>query len=89
MQKVALQTLPSGRQFFRYTTTDGLLGYAGTGQGKVPAEERAVKVTVLAAHGNIASVEIDSVAFVDYAHVARIDGRWQVVNVLWRPKQGR
>jgi len=83
LQKVIVQGLPNGREIFRYTTTDGLVEYATSGQSKKPEDERAVEVTLLGAEGNIATIRIDSVDFVDFAHVARINGEWRIVNVLW------
>lgn len=87
LQKVVVRKLPNGREIFQYSLTDDLVGYTASGQGKKPAEERKVKVKIHAAHGNIATIEIDSVDFLDYAHVARIEGKWKIVNVLWRPHE--
>ncbi len=87
LQKVIVTKLPSGREFFRYTTTDGLIDYTRTGQGKLPEAERNVVVTIHHVHGNIATIEIDSVGFNDYAHVAKLGDEWKIVNVLWRPNE--
>ncbi len=46
-----------------------------------------MKVKIHAAFANIATIEIDSADFLDYAHVAKIDGKWKIVNVLWRPHE--
>jgi hypothetical protein len=85
LQKVAVRELPNGREYFQYTVTDGLVGYTGSGMGVKPEDERHVEVTVLAVFGNIATISIDSADFLDYAHVAKLNGKWKIVNVLWRP----
>ena len=41
-----------------------------------------IKVDVYDVHGNIALAKVTS-QFVDYCELAKIDGRWQVLNVLW------
>ncbi len=86
LQKVMVQKLPNGREFFRYTTTDGLIEYSRAGMGRKPEAERKVEVTVLEASGNIASLRVNSADFVDFVHVARINGEWKIVNVIWVPK---
>ncbi len=83
LQKVTVRGLPNGREIFSYTSTDGLAEYANSGQSKKPEEQRAVKTTLLAVEGNMATIRIDSADFIDFAHVARINGEWKIVNVLW------
>jgi hypothetical protein len=41
------------------------------------------KVQVLDRTDRMASVRTDAVWGIDYMHLARIDGEWRVVNVLW------
>lgn len=65
---------------------------AGTkiGGGKnTPKDKQRKEVKVLDVFGNAASVRIDATDWVDYLHVAKWNGRWVIVNVLWelRPKQ--
>ena len=86
LQKVMVQALPNGREMFRYTSTDGLIEYARSGLRTKPEEERKVAVTVHRVFEGIATITIDSADFLDYAHVARIDGKWKIVNVLWAPR---
>jgi hypothetical protein len=35
----------------------------------------------------MAAVRAKSVAFVDYLQLAKVDGQWKIVNVLWEPTQ--
>lgn len=52
------------------------------GKGSIPENARR-EVRVLDIYGNIATAIGLSESFVDYLHLAKIDGTWQIVNVLW------
>jgi hypothetical protein len=43
-------------------------------------------VTVLDVLGNAASVKAVMSDWIDYMHIAKINGRWVIVNVLWEMK---
>ena len=49
----------------------------------VAAADQRREVTVLDVFGNAASVKVVANDWVDYLHMTRLDGRWQIVNVLW------
>jgi len=54
------------------------------GRGKIenpPAGKR--DITVLDQTDTMASVRIVSEKFVDYLHLAKCDGQWSIINVLW------
>lgn len=55
-----------------------------------PEAERRADVTVLDVFGPTASVRADMRDWVDYLHLARWNGEWKIVNVLWqlRPRPG-
>lgn len=50
-----------------------------------PAQQQK-DVTVLDVFGNTASVKIVANDWIDYLHVAKWEGRWLIVNVLWEMK---
>jgi hypothetical protein len=55
-----------------------------SGDGKAtPRENQKKEVTVLDVHGGMASVKLEAAAWVDYMHLAKVDGQWVIVNVLW------
>lgn len=56
---------------------------AGKGAAGIPEEARREDVTVLDIYNNMASVRIDAGLWIDYLHVARWNGEWKIVNVLW------
>ena len=57
------------------------------GGGKDTAKEKQQKdVTVLDIFGNSASAKVIASGWVDYMHLAKWNGRWVIVNVLWELK---
>ena len=48
-----------------------------------PAEGRRNEVRILDVYGNAASVRVRASGWVDYMHLAKSNGRWVIVNVLW------
>jgi hypothetical protein len=48
-----------------------------------PAHERRSEVTLLDRLENYASVRVDASTWIDYMHLAKWNGRWAIVNVLW------
>ena len=61
------------------------------GGSRTPPERQQKDVTILDIYENAASAKIVADSWIDYLHLARVDGRWQIVNVLWelkpRPQQ--
>ncbi len=57
------------------------------GGGKnTPAEKQQKDVTILDVYENAASVKVVASDWIDYLHMARFNGRWVIVNVLWELK---
>lgn len=57
------------------------------GHGKnTPKEKQLKDVTVLDVLGNAATVKAVMSDWIDYMHIAKINGRWVIVNVLWEMK---
>jgi hypothetical protein len=50
---------------------------------ETPEDQRRTEVTILDVFGNAASAKIDAGGWIDYLHLAKIDGRWTILNVLW------
>ena len=54
------------------------------GGGKdTPVAERRKDVTILDIYQNAASAKIYASGWVDYLHLAKWNGRWVIINVLW------
>lgn len=61
-----------------------------TGFGKqTPKEEQQKDVTVLDVLGGAATVKLEMRDWVDYMHIARSNGKWVIVNVLWEMKPAK
>ena len=58
-----------------------------SGHGKNTLKEKQLKeVTVLDVLGNAATVKAVMSDWIDYMHIAKLNGRWVIVNVLWEMK---
>jgi hypothetical protein len=62
--------------------------------GILDEDKRKIETTVLDYDDEIAMVELLSAMFFDYLQLAKIDGEWKIINVLWTmnpdaPKPGR
>ena len=53
--------------------------------GPAPEGQPRSDVTILDIFENVASVRIDAASWIDYLHLARWNGEWKIVNVLWEP----
>ena len=57
------------------------------GGGKdTPKEKQQKDVTVLDVFENAASVKVVASDWIDYLHMAKYNGRWLIINVLWELK---
>jgi hypothetical protein len=77
----------TGQQVFRDQDSTALVAATKKGYGtKIPEAERRKSVTILDIFRGVASVKIDAADWVDYLHLAKEGGDWQIVNVLWEMK---
>jgi hypothetical protein len=69
-----------------------LVKYTRSGGGKdTPAARRQTDVSILDIYQGAASAKVIAADWVDYLHLARWNGRWLIVNVLWelKPREAR
>ena len=52
----------------------------------IPAQQQQKDVTILDTYQNVAMVRIVANTWLDYLQMARVDGSWKIVNVLWELK---
>ena len=65
----------------------GLVQGTRSGFGKQTLKEEQQKdVTILDILGNAATVKLEMRDWVDYMHIAKFNGKWVIVNVLWELK---
>ena len=60
-----------------------VMGTRAGGGSNTPEAERHKDVTILDIYQNAASAKVYASGWVDYLHLAKWNGRWVIVNVLW------
>ncbi|HEX8000391.1 MAG TPA: nuclear transport factor 2 family protein [Pyrinomonadaceae bacterium] len=73
-------------QMSAMTLVQGTRAGGGT---KTPREKQQKDVTILDVFERAASVKIVAGDWIDYLHMAKSNGRWVIVNVLWELKPDR
>lgn len=87
LAKRIVMTNPQGRSQLQQMSAMGLVQGVKRGGGKDTAKEKQLKdVTILDVFNNAASVKIVASDWIDYLHMAKFNGRWVIVNVLWELK---
>lgn len=59
---------------------------ASAGRGPRPQFARSCEITILDLGREVASVKVLSEPFIDYLHLAKLDGSWSIVNVLYEDR---
>jgi putative lumazine-binding protein len=62
---------------------------AETAAGEGAVDAGPYQVSVLDAYGDLATVSVQSAAYMDYLHIVRCGEAWLILNVLWQPRVGR
>lgn len=84
LAKRAVDTDKQGRNRLIVMSADELTRATRLEMGTdVPPERRWSRVEILDIDGDLASVKLHSTKLIDYMHLARWDGEWKIVNVLW------
>jgi hypothetical protein len=87
LAKRIVRTNERGQSMLQQMSAMGLVQGVKRGGGKdTPKEKQQKDVTILDVYGNTASVKIVASDWIDYLHVAKFNGRWVIVNVLWELK---
>ena len=56
------------------------------GGKKTPPDQQLKEVTILDRYNNAAVVKIVASDWIDYLEVAKLNGDWKIINVLWELK---
>jgi len=87
LAKRIVRTDDRGRSNLGQMSALTLINFTRGGGGKnTPKEKQQKDVTVLDIFGNAASAKVVASEWVDYLHLAKWNGRWVIVNVLWELK---
>ncbi|MFH1573661.1 MAG: nuclear transport factor 2 family protein [Acidobacteriota bacterium] len=85
MNKVSIASLPTGRQGLNRAGYSRLLELVRANAVPLAPGERNIRVDVFTAKEGLACVLAQSARFYDYLMMAKIDGQWKYINILWRP----
>jgi len=90
LAKRIVRTSPEGRSRLDQMGALTLVQSTRRAGGKdTPKEKQQKDVTILDLYENVASVKIVASDWIDYLHVAKFNGRWVIVNVLWELKPAK
>jgi hypothetical protein len=85
--KRCVEKSPTGKSVLISIGARTMVDYTRAGGGsKTPKEKRQNEVVILDASGGIATAKALSADYIDYVHLAKIDGQWKIVNVLWKSR---
>ena len=84
LAKRIVRTNEQGRsQLSQMSAMSLVLGTRAGGGKDTPVAEQRKDVTIFDIYQNAASAKIYASGWVDYLHLAKWNGRWVIVNVLW------
>lgn len=90
LAKRIVRTNPQGQSGLQQMSAMTLVQAVKRGGGKdTPKEQQQKDVTILDVFENTASVKAVMSGWVDYMHMAKSNGRWVIVNVLWELKPAK
>ena len=74
----------AGKEYLLHLTKEIMVEATRKGGGSdVSAEQKNWSITILDCYEEIATVKVNCPEYVEYIHLARQDGTWQIVNVLF------
>jgi hypothetical protein len=76
-----------GQQRLQPIDAPAMIRLTAAGAGRLKdGELMDNRIEVLDVAGDIATAKATSLRYIDYLHLARWDGAWKIVNVLWEPR---
>lgn len=86
-KRIAFTDARTGRSSLDHMGVMSLVQQTRVGYGKqVPTDKQQKDVTILDVFGNAASVKVVASGWIDYMHMAKYNGKWVIINVLWELK---
>jgi hypothetical protein len=90
VKRIVVSDTATGRSVVQNMGASALVNGTRHGYGKeTPKERRQKEVSILDIFGSAASAKAIMADWVDYMQLAKVDGRWVIVNVLWERKPAR
>jgi len=73
----------------RSADADMMVGWTKEGGGSdLPEEDKTYEIEVFDHFRHIATAKVVSHKYIDYLHLAKIEGSWVIVNDLWELREG-
>jgi hypothetical protein len=89
VKRIVVADTATGKSVLENMGASALVNGTRRGFGKgTPTDRREKEVRILDIFGNAASARTTMAAWIDYMQLAKVDGRWVIVNVLWAMKPG-
>jgi hypothetical protein len=98
-KRIVRKNSKTGKEYLEEMTADELVTgtesdggcAAGSNESRpectlIPKERQQKDITIFDIYEDDASAKVVFLGWVDYVHLARINGRWVIVNVLWQEK---
>jgi ribosomal protein L31 len=86
LTKMRLASHPqTGRQFLSAMGASLLTETTRDGRGLVDEAERDIRVEIHDISHGMAAVKVTSSRYIDHLQMGKVDGTWQIINVLWVP----
>jgi uncharacterized protein YndB with AHSA1/START domain len=87
LAKRIVEVAKNNREFLEHMGALELIQNTRSGSGKLtPASEQIKEIAILEVYANIATARVTAAKWVDFLHLANINGEWKIVNVLWAMK---
>lgn len=84
LNKVVIGKIPqTGKSYLRKAGATRLVQVVGAKSVVLDKEKRDIQVKILDVLEGLAMVKATSAMFWDYLQLAKIDGEWKIINVLW------
>ena len=84
-KRIVVTDPQTGRSRLGQMGASMLVAQTGSGGGsEIPAASRRNEVKILDVFNDVASVRVTATGWIDYMHLARWNGEWKIVNVLWQ-----
>ena len=89
VKRIVVADTATGKSTIQNMGSSALVNGTRRGFGKGTPKDRQQKdVRILDIFGDVASARTTMADWIDYMQLAKVDGRWVIVNVLWAMKPG-
>ena len=89
VKRIVVRDTVSGKDMIMGMGSTVLVNNVRRGFGKsTPADKQQKEVKIYDVYRGAAVAKVTMTDWIDYLQLARVDGRWVIVNVLWERKSG-